>query len=80
MPKIQVTSESRVTHDPKSDAIRTCFDPSAESMAQAPFTPRNVARQVLKESAELFPSFASGVVRLCACMAVISIHLIIIKL
>lgn len=54
MSKIRITPESRVTHDPQSGAIRTWFDPSAESMAKAPFAPRDVARQVLTESAALF--------------------------
>jgi zinc metalloprotease ZmpB len=54
MSVIQVTAESRVTHDPSSGAIRTWFDPTGEPAAKAPFTPRDLARQALQESAELF--------------------------
>jgi len=54
MGRIEITSESRVTRDPETGAIRTWFDSEARPMAQPPFTPSNLARQVLQENRELF--------------------------
>jgi zinc metalloprotease ZmpB len=54
MSRIRITPENRVMHDPKSAAIRAWFDTPGQSMAKAPFAPREVAHQVLKESADLF--------------------------
>jgi zinc metalloprotease ZmpB len=49
-----ITPNSRVTRDAQTDAIRTWFDLSLEPMTKAPFRPRDLACQVLKENAELF--------------------------
>lgn len=49
-----ITPASRVTRDSENDAVRTWFDLSLAPMRKAPFTPRDLARQVLKENAELF--------------------------
>ncbi len=54
MPSIQLTAESRVTHDSENHAIRSWFDPSFQLKSLAPFVSRNLARQVLQDNADLF--------------------------
>ena len=56
MPKLLEMPDSRVTHDPESGAIRTWFAPAAAApmASRAHVAPPEAARQVLKESADLF--------------------------
>ncbi len=54
MPSIQLTAESRVTHDSENQAIRSLFDPSFQLKSLAPFVSRDLARHVLQDSADLF--------------------------
>jgi hypothetical protein len=54
MPSIQLTTESRVTHDSENQAIRSWFDPSFQLKSLVPFVSRDLARQVLRDNADLF--------------------------
>src|SRR5688572_10879375 len=54
MPKLQITSESRVTYDEQSRALRTWFDTTVMPMAKAGFVPHDLAREVLGDNADLF--------------------------
>jgi len=54
MPKLPITSESRVTYDEQSRALRTWFDTTVPAMGKAGFVPHDLARQVLSDNAELF--------------------------
>ena len=54
-----IKPDSRVTRDPKNEAVRTLFNPSLEPepetrMAFTPSVSRDLAQNVLKENAELF--------------------------
>jgi hypothetical protein len=49
-----ITPASRVTRDPDNNAVRTWFDLTLAPLSKAPFTPRDLAFQVLKENAQLF--------------------------
>jgi hypothetical protein len=54
MPAIRIGSNSRVTRDDKSGAIRTWFDDTTLPQTDKAFAPRTIARTVLEESASLF--------------------------
>jgi hypothetical protein len=59
MAAIEISSNSRVTKDEKSGAIRSWFDTSISPQTDKAFVPRTVARTVLEQSAGLF-SWAAG--------------------
>ncbi len=51
---LPITSESRITRDLSSGAVRSWFDTAASVPAKAGFSPAELARQTLADSAELF--------------------------
>ncbi len=54
MARIPITDSSRVEHDPDSGAIRSWFDTTLPAADKAQFQPRDLAREALRESADLF--------------------------
>ncbi len=48
-----VSTEGRVELDPRSGALRSWFDPMARPLVAGPFAPRELAREVLRQSAGL---------------------------
>lgn len=54
MPQVQVSPRSRVTYDTPSGAMRSWFDPAAPALTRVPFSPAELAREVLQDSASLF--------------------------
>jgi hypothetical protein len=52
--RIPIGDRSRIEHDPDSGAIRSWFDAALPAADKTQFDPRDVARAVLSESADLF--------------------------
>jgi hypothetical protein len=48
-----VSTQERVELDPRSGALRSWFDPLARPLVSGPFAPRELAREVLRQSAGL---------------------------
>src|SRR5262249_20152313 len=54
MAAVQITSRSQIVRDPRSGILRSWYDDSVAPQTDRSFAPRDLARNVLLESASLF--------------------------